>query len=70
VKPWPGPVIFQPTIPDGSHIFAKAMAVSTGVSFGGALNATMSSSVTRRTVPYLESWSATAPEIWFGPPNR
>src|SRR4030081_2342844 len=39
VKPWPGPVIFQPTMPAGSHIFENAMAVSTGESGGGALNA-------------------------------
>jgi hypothetical protein len=27
-SPWPGPVIFPPTWPTGSHIFANAIAVA------------------------------------------
>src|SRR5712672_1523720 len=40
VKPWPGPVIFQPNMPAGSHILANAIAVASGESGGGALKAT------------------------------
>src|SRR3954471_6742144 len=70
VNPWPGPVIFQPTMPAGSHIFANAIAVSDAVSVGLALNATLSLFDTRTTLPYWDSCLATEPEIWFGPPNR
>src|ERR1039457_7010227 len=70
VKPWPGPVIFQPNMPIGSYIFANAIAVASGESVGGALNATESSLVTRTILPYWESCFATADEIWSGPPNR
>src|SRR5437660_12912471 len=70
VKPWPGPVIFQPTSPAASHIFANAIAVSTGVSVGLALNATLSLLVMRTTVPYCASSLATVPEICCGPRNR
>src|SRR2546430_935399 len=52
VNPWPGPVIFQPTMPPGSHIFANAMAVSMAVSAGLALNATLSLFEIPSTVPY------------------
>src|SRR3954451_12058923 len=38
VNPWPGPVIFQPTSPAPSHIFANVIAVSMGLSFGGAFD--------------------------------
>src|SRR3954452_24389280 len=69
-KPWPGPVIFHPNIPIGSYIFANAIAVASGESTGGALNATGSSCVTRTIRPYWASCFATAAEIWFGPPNR
>src|SRR3979490_1615715 len=60
VKPWPGPVIFQPTMPTGSHIFANAIAVSTGVLVGGVLKPTTSSLLTRTIVPYPASCFATA----------
>ena len=70
VKPWPGPVIFQPNMPIGSYIFANAIAVASGESTGGALKATGSSFVTRTILPYCESCFATAGEICLGPPNR
>ena len=70
VKPCPGPVIFQPNSPAESHIFENAIAVSSGVSAGGALYATLSSFVTRITEPYWASLLATDDEIWPGPPNR
>jgi hypothetical protein len=40
-------VIFHPTIPIGSHFFAKKSAVDSGESGGGELKATGSSSVNR-----------------------
>src|SRR4051794_25783587 len=70
VKPWPGPVIFQPTIPPGSHIFENASAVSIGVSVGLALNATLSLFEIRTTLPYWDRCLATADEICCGPPHR
>src|SRR3989440_10711346 len=70
VNPWPGPVIFQPTMPPGSHIFANAIAVSIGVSVGLALNATLSLFGIRHTLPYWDNCLATAAEICCGPPNR
>src|SRR5947209_7762266 len=70
VKPWPGPVIFHPTMPAGSHILANAIAVSIGVSVGLALNATLSLLEMRTTLPYCDSCLATAGEISCGPPNR
>src|SRR5438105_3743301 len=69
-KPWPGPVIFHPNMPIGSYIFAKAIAVASGESTGGALKATGSSFVTRTILPYGASCFATADEISLGPPNR
>src|SRR5438874_6290179 len=51
VNPWPGPVIFQPTMPIGSHILEKAIAVSGAVSVGLALNATLSLLEMRTTRP-------------------
>src|ERR671919_901524 len=51
VNPWPGPVIFQPNVPAGSHILANAMAVSGAVFVGLALNATLSLFDTRTTRP-------------------
>src|SRR5438270_4352589 len=70
VNPWPGPVIFHPTMPPGSHIFANAIAVSIGLSVGFALNATLSLFETRTTLPYWDSCFATEAEISCGPPNR
>src|SRR3954447_16741921 len=63
VNPWPGPVIFQPTMPIGSHILANEIAVSAAVSVGFALNATLSLFEIRTTLPYRDSWSATFAEI-------
>src|SRR5258708_375271 len=55
VNPWPAPVMFHPIIPTGSHIFANASEVVSGVFGGGVLNATPSSSVIRETCPYMRS---------------
>src|SRR5258705_13702715 len=52
VNPCPGPTMFQPIIPTGSHILEKATAVVGGVLGCGVLYATLSSSVIRDTLPY------------------
>ena len=49
IKPWPGPVMFQPIIPTGSHMRAKATLWAAGLFFNGELEAMPSSLLTRAT---------------------
>ena len=69
VKPCPEPTAFQPTMPMGSHIWAKATATASGVNAGGASKATASLFVSRVTAPYGRIWLTRSSEICSGPPN-